>query len=349
MNYQATLQQLAAERGLPPPTPLREITRGAAAAVPRKIPCCGGWVLYTYAESADDASVALRDASGTIITALHQEILFRYPDAVTVRALLLLQDVSYIPSLDRHTPPFLVAGLSNLVGLMLPEGEAGIEVGVEELAAAAVPGGGGEHPHAPLAGGGLTGDPIVADRMGPSSPCPPPPSSAYYYSMDPASSLSAATQSTPSAGLGPTPSTAVHPNVYATPPTLPTATAAAAAKERRHPAHPPPPPSIHTDVDRIPSSLSSSLLISPSLPHKTKPSDDALDSFSSHLLPGEPGAAVAAIQNSAGGGGARVDLVAVNADLGAVAEAATEKEEENVTAMEEMEMDEDFDCLEFAD
>lgn len=117
MNYQVTLDQLAAERGLTL-TPLSELSR---FGTPRKISCCGGWVLYTYAESAVDSSVVLRDASGSIVCAFHQSMLSLHPDALTTHALVLLQDVSFIPSINRKFPSFLAADISNLIALMLPE------------------------------------------------------------------------------------------------------------------------------------------------------------------------------------------------------------------------------------
>lgn len=119
MNYQTTLEQLAAKGGLTL-TPLRELSRIAS---PRKICCCGGWVLYTYAESAVDSSVVLRDSSGSTVCAFHHDILSLYPDVLTTHSLVLLQDVSFIPSINRKSPSFIVAGLPHLVALMLPEEE----------------------------------------------------------------------------------------------------------------------------------------------------------------------------------------------------------------------------------
>lgn len=119
MNYQATLEQLAAERGLTL-TPLSELSR---IATPTKISCCGGWVLCVYAESAVDSSVVLRDSGGSIVCVFHQSILCLHPDVLTTHALVLLQDVSFIPSLHYKCPSFVVVGVPHLVSLMLPEEE----------------------------------------------------------------------------------------------------------------------------------------------------------------------------------------------------------------------------------
>lgn len=119
MNYQLALEQLAAEQKLE----LSSLGKISQSISPQKIPCCGGWVLYVYAESAMDSSVVLRDASGAILCALHQDLVQRYPDILTPRALILFRDASFIPFPDRHVPSFLVVGLPQLAGLMLPEGE----------------------------------------------------------------------------------------------------------------------------------------------------------------------------------------------------------------------------------
>lgn len=80
-------------------------------------------MLYTYAESAVDSSVVLRDSSGSTVCAFHHDILSLYPDVLTTHSLVLLQDVSFIPSINRKCPSFIVAGLPHLVALMLPEVE----------------------------------------------------------------------------------------------------------------------------------------------------------------------------------------------------------------------------------
>eukprot|EP00796_Vickermania_ingenoplastis_P008351 gene8351-5850_t len=121
MNYQHALERLASDQGLPL-TPLRDL---AQRCTPGRVLCCGGWVRRIYAESAVDSSIVLRDASGSVVCALHQEVVSRYPDVLAAGALLLLVDTAFICCSSTKMPPFLVAGLPNLAALMLPDENEG--------------------------------------------------------------------------------------------------------------------------------------------------------------------------------------------------------------------------------
>ncbi|EPY17119.1 hypothetical protein STCU_10808 [Strigomonas culicis] len=119
MEYQRVLQEQAASLQLT----LTPLERTLHAASSQKVACCGGEVARLVTENSADATVLLRDSSGTCLCALHGEVTSRYPYAAYPGTLLLLRDTTLV-IVSSNTPPLLIATLDNVAGLLLPDDEA---------------------------------------------------------------------------------------------------------------------------------------------------------------------------------------------------------------------------------
>ncbi|RNF11635.1 hypothetical protein TraAM80_00831 [Trypanosoma rangeli] len=117
MDYQLLLQREASAKGYT----LTSLCQVNALLTSQKVACCGGLLEKIVAESAQDCTVLLRDATGTVHCAIHGAVSSRYPDVLASGALLLLRDVTVLvtPTLMQ---PVLIVCLEHLVALMLPEG-----------------------------------------------------------------------------------------------------------------------------------------------------------------------------------------------------------------------------------
>ncbi|EAN93746.1 hypothetical protein, conserved [Trypanosoma cruzi] len=117
MDSQLLLQREASTRGLT----LTSLCQVGTLPTSQKVACCGGLLETIVAESAQDCTVLLRDATGTVHCAIHGAVSSRYPDVLTAGALLLLRDVTVLVTSSLMRPVLIVC-LEHLAALMLPEG-----------------------------------------------------------------------------------------------------------------------------------------------------------------------------------------------------------------------------------
>ncbi|RNF25551.1 uncharacterized protein Tco025E_02159 [Trypanosoma conorhini] len=117
MDSQLLLQREASAKGYTL-TPLCQVS---ALPTSQKVACCGGLLEKIVAESAQDCTVLLRDATGTVHCAIHGAVSSRYPDVLAAGALLLLSDVTVLVT-STLLRPVLIVCLEHLAALMLPEG-----------------------------------------------------------------------------------------------------------------------------------------------------------------------------------------------------------------------------------
>ncbi|KEG11875.1 hypothetical protein DQ04_02191070 [Trypanosoma grayi] len=117
MDIQALLQREASTRGFT----LGTLCQVSALPSSQKVACCGGIVEKVVVESAQDCTVLLRDATGTVHCAIHGAVSSRYPDVLAVGALVLLCDVTVLVT-SALMPPVLIVCLEHLAALLLPEG-----------------------------------------------------------------------------------------------------------------------------------------------------------------------------------------------------------------------------------
>lgn len=119
MDCQSLLEKQAQDQGLT----LTALSRMNHYSQSVKIPYCGGVVVRVETESSADSTVCLRDDTGTCFCALHGDLTSRYPDVLSIGALLCFANITLLVT-SAKMPPLLVACLENLVGLMLPDEDA---------------------------------------------------------------------------------------------------------------------------------------------------------------------------------------------------------------------------------